>query len=103
MLRHGIDGFTSPPEEVVLGIVIALNDPSASAGFEHTNRGSNCKHITTRPQRTTRINQSLQFYEIDFMQLVLPVYDKPRCCVVGVISVFPWRELMPLWLRTCIL
>jgi hypothetical protein len=32
-LRHGTDGFTSPPKEGVLRI-FALKKPTASAGFE---------------------------------------------------------------------
>ena len=33
-LRHGTDGFTSPPKEGVLRIFFALKNPTASAGFE---------------------------------------------------------------------
>jgi hypothetical protein len=36
-LRHGIDGFTSPPKEGVLRIFFALKNPTASAGFEPAN------------------------------------------------------------------
>jgi hypothetical protein len=43
-LRHGTDGFTSPPKEVVLRIFIALKNPSSSAGFEAANLGSSGKH-----------------------------------------------------------
>jgi hypothetical protein len=32
-LRHGTDGFTSPPKEVVLRIFHTLKTPSASAGL----------------------------------------------------------------------
>jgi len=42
-MRHGTDGFTSPPKEVVLRIFIALKNPSASAGFEPANLESNFK------------------------------------------------------------
>jgi hypothetical protein len=38
------DGFTSPPEEDVQRIFIALKIPSLSAGSEHANLGSNGKH-----------------------------------------------------------
>jgi hypothetical protein len=44
VLRHGADGFTSPPKEAVLRIFIALKNPSLSAGFEPANRGSNSNH-----------------------------------------------------------
>jgi hypothetical protein len=52
-LRHGTDGITSPPKEVVLRIFITLKNPSSSAGFEPANLGSSGKHATTRPPRAT--------------------------------------------------
>jgi hypothetical protein len=39
-LRHGTDGFTSPPKEVVLRMFITLKNPSTSAGIEPANLGS---------------------------------------------------------------
>jgi hypothetical protein len=44
ILRHGTDGFTYPPKEVVLRIFIALKIPSLSARFETSNVGFNGKH-----------------------------------------------------------
>jgi hypothetical protein len=44
ILRHGADGFTSLPKEVVLRIFIALKYPSSSAGFEPVNLMSNGKN-----------------------------------------------------------
>jgi hypothetical protein len=44
ILRHGADGYTSPPNEGVLRIFIALTNPSSSAAFEPTKLGSNDKH-----------------------------------------------------------
>jgi hypothetical protein len=41
-LRHGTDGFTSPPKEVVLRIFITLKNPSA--GIEPANLGSSGEH-----------------------------------------------------------
>jgi hypothetical protein len=43
ILRHGVDGFTSAPKEVVPRIIIALINPSSSAGFKPENLGSNGK------------------------------------------------------------
>jgi hypothetical protein len=43
-LRHGTDGFTSPPKEVVLLIFITLKNPSASVGIEPTNLGPSGEH-----------------------------------------------------------
>ena len=36
-LRHGTDGFTSPPKEGVLRIFFRPKNPTASAGFEPAN------------------------------------------------------------------
>jgi hypothetical protein len=43
-LRHGTDGFTSSPKEVVLRIFITLKNPSTSVGIEPANLGSNGEH-----------------------------------------------------------
>ena len=43
-LRHGTDGFTSPPKEDVLRIFFALKNPTASAGFEPANLGTKGQH-----------------------------------------------------------
>jgi hypothetical protein len=56
-LRHGTDGFTSPPKEVVgsraTDFITLKNPSSSSAGFEPANLGSSSKHATTRPPRAT--------------------------------------------------
>ena len=46
-LRHGTDGFTSPPNEGVLRIFRPKN-PTASAGFEPANLGTKGQHATPR-------------------------------------------------------
>jgi hypothetical protein len=43
-LRHGTNGFTSPPKEVVLRIFITLKNPSPSVGIEPANLGSSGEH-----------------------------------------------------------
>jgi hypothetical protein len=43
-LRHGTDGFTSPPKEVVLRICIILKNPSTSVGIEPANLRSSGEH-----------------------------------------------------------
>ena len=54
-LRHGTDGFTSPPKEGVLRIFFedffALKNPTASAGFEPANLGTKGQHATPRPPK----------------------------------------------------
>ena len=49
-LRHGTDGFTSPPKEGVLRIFRPKN-PTASAGFEPANLGTKVQHATPRPPK----------------------------------------------------
>jgi hypothetical protein len=44
ILRHGADGFTSRPKEVVLPIFISLKNTLSSAGFKPAKLGSNGKH-----------------------------------------------------------
>jgi len=43
-LRHGTDGFTSPPKDF-----FRPKNPTASAGFEPANLGTKGQHATTRP------------------------------------------------------
>jgi hypothetical protein len=43
-ILHGADGFASPPKEGVLGMFIALKNPSPSARFEAANLRSNGEH-----------------------------------------------------------
>ena len=57
-LRHGTDGFTSPPKEGGLRIFFALKYPTASVGFEPANLGTKGQHATFRPP-----NNSVCTYE----------------------------------------
>jgi hypothetical protein len=50
-LRHGTDGFTSLPKEVVLRIFITLKIHRLRPGLNPTNLGSSGYHATTRPPR----------------------------------------------------
>ena len=50
-LRHGTDGFTSPPKEGVLRIFFRPKNPTASAGFEPANLGTKGQHATPRPPK----------------------------------------------------
>ena len=50
-LRHGTDGFTSPPKEGMLRICFDLKNPTASAGFEPANLGTKGQHATSRPPK----------------------------------------------------
>ena len=50
-LRHGTDGFTSPPKEGVVRIFFCPKNPSASAGSEPANLGTKGQHTTSRPPK----------------------------------------------------
>ena len=50
-LRHGTDGFTSPPKEGVLRIFFRPKNPTTSAGFEPANLGTKGQHATPRPPK----------------------------------------------------
>ena len=50
-LRHGTDDFNSPPKEGVLRIFFALENPTASAGFQLANLGTKGQHATSRPPK----------------------------------------------------
>jgi len=50
-LRHGTDGFTSPPKEGVLRIFFPFKNPTALAGFEPANLGTKDQHATSRPPK----------------------------------------------------
>ena len=55
-LRHGTDGFTSPPKEGALRIIRPKN-PTASAGCEPANLGTKGQHVTSRPPKPLRQSQ----------------------------------------------
>jgi len=48
-LRHGTDGFTSPPKEGMLRNFFAFKNLTVSAGFETVNLGTKGQHATPRP------------------------------------------------------
>ena len=50
-LRHGADGFTSPPKEGVLRIFFALKIRRLRPGCEPANLGTKGQHATSRPPK----------------------------------------------------
>ena len=50
-LRHGTNGFTSPPKEGVLRIFFDLKNPTGLDGFEPANLGTKGQHATCRPPK----------------------------------------------------
>jgi hypothetical protein len=50
-LRHGTNGFTSLPKEVVLRIFFALEDPTASAGLNPQTWVLKGQYATSRPPK----------------------------------------------------
>jgi hypothetical protein len=53
ILRHGADGFTSPPKEGVLWIFIAPKNSSSWLGLNPRTLGPLTNMLTARPPRTT--------------------------------------------------
>ena len=51
-LRHGTDGFTSPPKEGALRIFFRPKNPTASAGFEPANLGTKGQHAHLQTAET---------------------------------------------------
>jgi hypothetical protein len=50
-LRHGTDGFTSPPKEGVLRNFFGLKTPTASAGHDPANLGTKGQYAASRPPK----------------------------------------------------
>ena len=75
-LRHGTDGFTSPPKEGVLRIFRPKN-PTSSAGFEPANLGTKGQHATPRPPKslcgiyTTKIKNRPKDLQMGLLYLYL--------------------------------
>ena len=53
-LRHGTDGFTSPSEGRRAEDFFALENPTASPGFEPANLGTKGQHATPRPPKLVK-------------------------------------------------
>ena len=66
-LRHGTDGFTSPPNEGVLRI-FALKNPKASVGFEPANLGTKGQHATSRPPQAPSIYYTHTLFRVIMRQ-----------------------------------
>jgi hypothetical protein len=67
-LRHGADGFTSPPKEGVLRIFFALKNPTASAGFEPANFGTKGQHATPRSPKP--LKQGVTTVVINWLKII---------------------------------
>jgi len=65
-IRHGTDGFTSPPKEGMLRIFFALKNSTASAGFEPANLGTKGQHATHRPPKPLN-KQYLKIKKVSYM------------------------------------
>jgi hypothetical protein len=64
-LRHGTDGFTSPPKEGVLRIFFRPKNPTASAGCEPANLGTKGQHATSRPPKPLRfVVDKVTFWQV---------------------------------------
>jgi len=70
-LRHGTDGFTSPPKEGVLRIFFRPKYPTASSGCEPTILGTKGQHATSRPSKpfTGKVKAAVSFRIIIHLQM----------------------------------
>jgi hypothetical protein len=50
-LQHGADGFTSPPKEGILWILIAIKNPSSWLGLNPQTLGQMASMLTITPPR----------------------------------------------------
>jgi len=73
-LRHGTDGFTSPPKEGVLRVFFALKNLTVSAGFESANLGTKGQHATSRPPKPIPKTYTCQYW----WWLVIPCKERPN-------------------------
>jgi hypothetical protein len=88
-LRHGTHSFTYLPEEGVLRIFFfALENPTASAGFENAKLGSKGQHSTSRPPKTLNFFLTKYYLRILFSEIVNEI------CLLY--SIFPKIILLPL-------
>ena len=56
-LRHGTEGFTSPPKEGVLRIFFRPKNQKASAGFKPAKLGTKGQHANPRPPKQLSANR----------------------------------------------
>ena len=87
-LRHGTDGFTSPPKEGVLRIFFALKNPKASAGFEPANLGTKGQHATPRPPKPLLYTYSIFNIGTFYIRMVTAVTNLYLSCIFYVTN-FP--------------
>ena len=71
-LRHGTDGFTSPPKEGVLRIF----SPLKIRQFEPVNLGTKVQHATPRPPKPLLLN-----YPIELSHEMYSTFLYSLCCI----------------------
>jgi len=64
-LRHGSDGFTSPPKEGVLRIFFRPKNPKVSAGCEPANLGTKGQHTTSKPPKPLFLQLCLEHLSLE--------------------------------------
>ena len=70
-LRHGTDGFTSPPKEGVLRIFFALQNLTASVVFEPANLGTKGQPATSRPPKPLCLNLNVRMFFLRPFYIIL--------------------------------
>jgi hypothetical protein len=78
-LRHGTEGFTSPPKEGVLMIFFSLKNPTASAGLEPANLGTKGQHATPRPPKWLELSLGYQTVQLMLCRGIMAV-----CSIISI-------------------
>jgi hypothetical protein len=86
ILRHGVDGLTSPPTKDVLRICIALKNPSPRPFLNPRTLCSMAITLTITPQRNIHrpmevVTTSVRLHDATSQKRRLP-YDLMNCCAV---------------------
>jgi len=79
-LRHGTDGFTSPPKEGVLRIFSPLKIRRLRPCFEPANLGAKGQHATPRPPKPLGFTVlAISTIKIDVFDLLLVLFVARNC------------------------
>jgi hypothetical protein len=73
-LRHGTDGFTSPPKEGCWGFFRPKN-PTASAGCEPADLGTKGQHATSRPPKQLSWTTNFSKWPVCSLCFLVPHYS----------------------------
>jgi hypothetical protein len=79
-LRHGTDGFTSPPKEGVLRIFSPLKIRRLRPGLNPANLGTNGQHATSRPIYIVRLSTPSFQYKVPNYKKISRTLNRELMC-----------------------